>query len=139
MSCTKGTYIRSLIYDIGEKIDTGAHVQELRRVSIGNIDTFSMVSIEELEQAFNNESYKGLEKYRKSAKDIMRHLPYIYISNNELLSLKQGKLLSNKLITDNILSFTTNQKIRLFLENKNNFVGVGLINADRKIIPQIVI
>ena len=69
----------------------------------------------------------------------MRHLPYIYISNNELLSLKQGKLLSNKLITDNILSFTTNQKIRLFLENKNNFVGVGLINADRKIIPQIVI
>jgi tRNA pseudouridine55 synthase len=33
--CSKGTYIRTLIYDFGEKLGCGAHVTELRRTAIG--------------------------------------------------------------------------------------------------------
>ncbi len=48
---SKGTYIRSLVTDIGEAIGCGAHVTELRRTFVSPFDTsFPMVSIDALEQ-----------------------------------------------------------------------------------------
>lgn len=35
VTCSTGTYIRTLAYDIGEKLGVGAYCQELRRTSIG--------------------------------------------------------------------------------------------------------
>jgi len=133
VSCTKGTYIRSLVHDIGEKLGVGGHVQELRRVSIGNIGSTEMVSIEDLEKAFENGGFKSLEQYRKSVPELMHHLPYIFVSSNDILPLKQGKNISNELIEQNVLKFAPNQKIRLYLESMNNFIGVGLVNSDKKI------
>jgi tRNA pseudouridine55 synthase len=34
--CSKGTYIRSLAYDFGKALNSGAHLSELRRTKIGN-------------------------------------------------------------------------------------------------------
>ncbi len=49
--CSKGTYIRSLVTDIGEAIGCGAHVTELRRTFVLPFDTScSMVTINALEQ-----------------------------------------------------------------------------------------
>lgn len=38
VACTKGTYIRSLAHDLGEKIGCGAHLTALRRVTSGRFD-----------------------------------------------------------------------------------------------------
>lgn len=49
--CSKGTYIRSLVTDIGEAIGCGAHVTALRRTFVSPFDaTFAMVTIDALEQ-----------------------------------------------------------------------------------------
>ena len=36
VTCSKGTYIRSLAYDFGKELGSGAHLSKLRRTSIGN-------------------------------------------------------------------------------------------------------
>lgn len=46
--CSTGTYIRSLIYDIGQKLEVGAVMYELRRIKIGNFDIKKAVQIERL-------------------------------------------------------------------------------------------
>ncbi|MGD9108863.1 MAG: tRNA pseudouridine(55) synthase TruB [Gammaproteobacteria bacterium] len=48
--CSKGTYIRNLIDDIGEVLGCGAYVIELRRLSIGKFQAEQMHTIEEIQQ-----------------------------------------------------------------------------------------
>lgn len=45
--CSKGTYIRSLAYDFGKALNSGAHLSELRRTKIGNFHVDKGVKIEE--------------------------------------------------------------------------------------------
>jgi len=49
VSCTKGTYIRTLAEDIGEALGCGAHLAALRRTGSGGLDIASARSIESLE------------------------------------------------------------------------------------------
>lgn len=46
VECSKGTYIRSLARDIGEKLGSGAHLTGLRRTRIGPYDVDKAISIE---------------------------------------------------------------------------------------------
>lgn len=46
--CTKGTYIRSIAHDFGQKLGTGAYLSELRRTRIGNFSVEDAKTIEEL-------------------------------------------------------------------------------------------
>lgn len=45
--CSKGTYIRSLAYDYGLSLNSGAHLSALRRTKIGNFSVENAVSIDE--------------------------------------------------------------------------------------------
>jgi len=49
ISCSKGTYIRSLARDLGLKLGCGAYLSELRRTQIGNFNVDHASTIEELE------------------------------------------------------------------------------------------
>ena len=46
--CSRGTYIRTLCADIGEKLGCGACMEQLRRTSVGRFDLSQAVSLEEL-------------------------------------------------------------------------------------------
>lgn len=45
--CSKGTYIRALARDIGEALDSGAHLIALRRTRVGDVDIDDCLSIEQ--------------------------------------------------------------------------------------------
>ena len=45
--CSKGTYIRSLAYDFGKSLESGAHLSALRRTKIGDFDIEKAISIDE--------------------------------------------------------------------------------------------
>lgn len=47
--CSKGTYIRSIAHDIGQKLGVGAHLTELRRTAIGDYPVKDALSIFEFE------------------------------------------------------------------------------------------
>lgn len=48
--CSKGTYIRSLVNDIGDALGVGAHVVKLRRTRIGEYRVGDALTIEDLNQ-----------------------------------------------------------------------------------------
>ena len=51
VACSKGTYIRTLIYDIGEKLSCGACMTALRRTKSGMFDISAARTLEEIEKA----------------------------------------------------------------------------------------
>ena len=46
--CSKGTYIRTIAADLGDVLGCGAHVAELRRLSVGTYDEKDMLAFDEL-------------------------------------------------------------------------------------------
>ena len=48
VACTKGTYVRSLAHDLGQKIGCGAHLSTLRRLVSGKFDVADSIAMEEL-------------------------------------------------------------------------------------------
>ena len=55
IECTKGTYIRSIARDFGERLGCGAYLTKLRRTQIGNYTVENALSIEEIEFLFKIE------------------------------------------------------------------------------------
>lgn len=52
--CSKGTYIRALARDIGQKLNSGAHLIALRRTRVGDITINQCISFEQFEQLVEN-------------------------------------------------------------------------------------
>lgn len=52
VKCSKGTYIRSLARDIGERMNSGAYLSGLERTAIGDFSLNSALNIEEFERNF---------------------------------------------------------------------------------------
>ena len=50
VACSKGTYIRSLAFDFGEKLNSGGHLTALRRTKIGDYDVENAWNIEAFEE-----------------------------------------------------------------------------------------
>lgn len=48
ISCSPGTYIRSLAHDIGQALGSGAYLEELERTRIGNLDLSQGISLEQI-------------------------------------------------------------------------------------------
>ena len=55
IKASKGTYIRSIAYDFGKKLNSGAYLSSLRRTHSGDFSTENAISIEEFE--------KGIKEY----------------------------------------------------------------------------
>ncbi len=48
VTCSKGFYVRTYAFDIGEELGCGAHLQELRRTKSGRFTTEPSITVEEL-------------------------------------------------------------------------------------------
>lgn len=53
VACSKGTYIRSLAYDFGKGLDSGAHLTALRRTKIGDYNVADTTTIQAFEATFD--------------------------------------------------------------------------------------
>jgi len=50
VDCTKGTYVRTLAHDLGQKLGCGAHLSALRRISSGSLKVDRAVSLDALQK-----------------------------------------------------------------------------------------
>lgn len=58
VQCSKGTYIRSLVNDMGRKLSSGAYLSRLRRTAIGNYEVKDAWKIEELVEAIKRSAHE---------------------------------------------------------------------------------
>lgn len=59
--CSKGTYIRTLIDDLGEALGCGAYVSALRRIHVGPFDAAQMLTQEQLVPFNDKQDWAGLD------------------------------------------------------------------------------
>lgn len=125
VSCSKGTYIRSLCEDIAEKLGTIGYMKELQRTQVGEFDIKEAITIEDLEE--NKENEKFINNNLKTIEDICQKFKEINLESQKLEYFLNGVKLSIKK-EDGIY--------RIYCENK--FLGTGIIK-DNKLKRDIII
>jgi len=129
--CSKGTYIRTLVEDIGNVLGCGAHVSTLRRLSIGPFAEEQMITMENVEKQVEqgDDALDGLLMPVDSALD---HLPPVELSEDAsyLLCLGQAVLMpgaSGEKLSEGL--------VRIYDQNRV-FIGIGTIMDDGRIAPK---
>jgi len=107
IKCSKGTYIRTVIDNLGELLGCGAHVVYLRRLQVGSYPICKMISLHNLLilNKMNNISFQNIiNSLLMPIETLVASFPKIIISTVWVDLLKQGKkiffsiLLKNKLV-----------------------------------------
>ena len=109
--CSKGTYIRTIIDDLGELLGCGAHVIYLRRLQVSNYPVDKMISLDELQNISEKEPL------------LMPVDSPLQASRKVVLSESQGKdiLLGRTVIVESSVPVET--LVRIYQEQQ--FIGAG--------------
>ena len=115
VSCSSGTYIRSLIHDLGELLGVGAYVEELRRSKIGDFSLIDAVKVDGLS--------KNTEQKLISMEELAKSFAVCDLSDADYEGLKDGKVLLGKKIE---------QALPVMAFYKDKLVGVLELSGDGK-------
>ena len=88
VECSKGTYIRTLVEDIGRSIGCGAYVVALRRVSLGDITLDQAVSFEQL---CESRDQNDLSSQIHSTDTMVKSLPLVKFPHTTAYVVRQGQ------------------------------------------------
>lgn len=87
VSCEAGTYIRKLIHDMGEFLEVGAQMTELRRIKAGPFtEKKNLITLEKL----RNATKKELMKIILPVEFAVSELNKIYVDNKAAKTITQG-------------------------------------------------
>jgi tRNA pseudouridine55 synthase len=86
VTCSKGTYIRSLAQMLGEKLGCGAYLSMLLRTKVGAFTADTAVTVEELAQ--------GPARHLTTAREALPHLPQPTLDDSECQALKHGQTIT---------------------------------------------
>ncbi|MFH1639692.1 MAG: tRNA pseudouridine(55) synthase TruB [Chloroflexota bacterium] len=93
IECSKGTYIRSLAYDLGEQLGCGAYLKNLMRLRCGPFDIKEAVSLPELEEAVCCGYW---ERYLYPLDAVLLHLNAAVVGDETGEDIKNGRPLALK-------------------------------------------
>jgi tRNA pseudouridine55 synthase len=87
VACSAGTYVRTLAEDFGKRLQTGAHLAELRRTRVGDFEVQQAQTLEQLKVNFAEQS---LGKVLLPPDDALSRLPSFDLSAEELQRVSNG-------------------------------------------------
>lgn len=98
VSCSKGTYIRTLCDDIGDLLGVGAHIVELRRTRVGTITIEDSITMDELKRDESDNSSVTGSKYGNnkaflSIDTAIGHLSEVILTDTEYMQARNGRSL----------------------------------------------
>ncbi len=86
VKCSKGTYIRSLCHEFGERLGCGAHLSFLVRTASGRFDINESLTFDEIDSSFKGGRIKDIIKPVDSVLDF----PAVRLDNARLNTLRNG-------------------------------------------------
>lgn len=99
VSCSKGSYIRSWVHYLGQKMQTGACLTFLNRTSSGDFQLENSLTLSELKKILSNHFPKTEEELKELLGDsfifshkALKDFPHIELAKKHLVFLKQGRL-----------------------------------------------
>ena len=131
--CSKGTYIRALANDLGQKLKVGAHLTSLDRLACGKwFKSGNSISIEKLEETVTENNVPWI-----SPLELLDHLNTIVGSAEMVVSIKQGRSVeffqqnwtdSGVKLTENcVIESETNSVKTKVVDSCQNLVAIGHI------------
>ncbi len=93
VGCQAGTYIRKLVYDIGEVLQVGAHMRELRRTRAGSFteaDASSLYDVLELSQSTGDEKEVMARRIIKPMESAFDYVHRVYMRDSAVNSICHG-------------------------------------------------
>jgi tRNA pseudouridine55 synthase len=127
VSCSKGTYIRTLVEDIAERIGTVAHVSQLRRTGLANFSQDAMVTLDDLRELA--EQNQNLDSTLLPVDYPIQHLPYIELDEHSAFYLKRGQPVQVAYAPDA-------SQIRLYEAESRKFIGIGEMQMNGLVAPK---
>ncbi|MGR5066851.1 tRNA pseudouridine(55) synthase TruB [Vibrio alfacsensis] len=133
--CSKGTYIRTIVDDLGEMLGCGAHVTMLRRTGVAKYPYEKMVTLEQLnellEQAHRDEiaPKELLDSLLLPMDTAVEDLPEVNL-NAELTNLVQHGM------PVQVFGAPEGTPIRMTSGEDKRFIGVAEVNDDGKVAPK---
>jgi len=125
--CSKGTYIRSLVEDVAKKIDSLAHIQELRRTHFAWFKEADMFSLENIE----NDNNKTIEDKLLPSDEVLKEYDSVYLDKDAANDIKYGRRVS----FDSIPS----TKIVRIYDEKNELLAIGeVVDEENYLQPKRV-
>lgn len=147
--CSKGTYIRSLVTDIGEALGCGAHVSALRRTHVSPFDSLPMIGFEQLEalagsdgdQVSNDStasSWSALDALLLPMDAGLDHLSTAVLDEQALARFRRGQAASVQTITsgkggDEAVACSGVPPCRV-KDQAGRLVGLGELDTQRELV-----
>lgn len=134
--CSKGTYIRSIVEDLGLLLGCGAHVAVLHRLDTGPYRSEMMMSLEQLQQlAQPLQPDEPLECIQARLDQVLlppwtavQSLPAIELSEEQTRRLQCGQGCDQR--------FAERGQVRIFTAGTEHFVGVGEVDENGVMKPK---
>ncbi|EKO3572386.1 tRNA pseudouridine(55) synthase TruB [Vibrio metschnikovii] len=133
--CSKGTYIRTIVDDLGEMLGCGAHVTMLRRIGVANYPYQSMVTLEQLNalveevQSEESEKYQRLDELLLPMDTAVQDLPEVNLIAELSHMVQHGQAVQ-------VFGAPTEGLVRMTEGEQRRFLGVGQIDQDGKVAPK---
>lgn len=122
VKCSKGTYIRNLIEDLGAKLGCGAHVAKLERTQAGPFTIDQTFSLEQLQNMQN------LESLVLPLDCLLYGLPKVQLSSEDASYFSHGHRIAAPIdLPAGLVSLLTNDNV---------FLGIGEAENDGGIVPK---
>ncbi|HGJ5859819.1 MAG TPA: tRNA pseudouridine(55) synthase TruB [Arsenophonus nasoniae] len=134
--CSKGTYIRTIIDDLGELLGCGAHVIYLRRLQVATYPSERMVTLEQL-YTLKQQVELGTTSLEEQLDPLLlpmdtavSHFPVVNISSIVATYFKQGQaVVANH-------CFSEGNKVRVTEGDIHKFIGIAEIDEQNRIAPR---
>ncbi|OBW92679.1 tRNA pseudouridine(55) synthase TruB [Gallibacterium salpingitidis] len=120
--CSKGTYIRTLIDDLGEYLGCGAHVTMLRRTKVANYPYEKMVTIEQLAALAEQQDFIALDQLLLPIDTAITDLNKWIVTPETAQKLIFGQRIK--------LTTTPTQGLHTVYTDQGDFIGVAEIIGD---------
>lgn len=140
---SKGTYIRTIVDDLGELLGCGAHVADLRRLAVGEYPIDKMVTLEQLETLFEQAKTQDiapselLDQLLLPMQSAVKGMPCVYVDAMSANFLRHGNPVQG-------YRAPAEGSVQVYIgENEQDesaeFIGVGHINDDGLVAPKRIV
>src|ERR1044071_1011304 len=131
VSCSSGTYVRTLAEDFGKRLSIGAHLAELRRTRVGDFSLDQAITLDELKIHFGEESIGAVLVPPGAA---LSQLPFVHLTPEDVSRANHGR--EGKVAESN---WSEGANVRV-CDGDNELVAVGRYDANTNSLhPRVVL
>ena len=131
VSCSSGTYVRTLAEDFGKHLYVGAHLAELRRTRVGDFRITQAITLDQLKVHFAEESLGSVILPLNAA---LSRLPFVHLSAEDVRRANHGRE-----VTVDEADWADGENVKM-CDTQEQLIAVGQYDANaRRLHPRVVL